>query len=41
MGMLSVNLKHLYQRRSMWLVYVVVGLLALSFGGRWGVCGTF
>ena len=32
MSVLSVNLKHFYQRRSMWLVYLVVGLFAFSFG---------
>ena len=31
MSVLSVNLKHLYQRRSMWLVYLILGLLALNF----------
>ncbi|UCF15668.1 MAG: hypothetical protein JSW59_19920 [Phycisphaerales bacterium] len=33
MSVLSVNLKHLYQRRSLWLVYLVLGLLAFSFRG--------
>jgi len=33
MSVLSVNLKHLYQRRSMWLVYLFIGLLALGFVG--------
>ncbi len=32
MSILSVNLKHFYQRRSMWLVYLVIGIFAFSFG---------
>jgi len=33
MSVLSANLKHLYQRRTMWLVYLFIGLLALGFVG--------
>lgn len=34
MSALSVNLKHLHQRRSLWLVYLVLGLLAFGFRGK-------
>lgn len=30
MGILTVNLKHLYQRRGLWLVYVFLGLLVFG-----------
>ncbi len=30
MGILTVNLKHLYQRRGLWLVYVFLGLLVFA-----------
>ena len=40
MSVLSVNLKHLYQRRSLWVVYLVIGLFALSFGFTGKLAGT-
>ena len=30
MSVLTVNLKHLYQRRGFWLVYVILGLFAFT-----------
>ncbi|MBT3289926.1 MAG: hypothetical protein HN380_21460 [Victivallales bacterium] len=40
MSILTANLKHLYQRRGLWLVYLIVAMLTpaafLSFGGRAG-----
>ncbi len=30
MSILTVNLKHLYQRRGLWLVYVILGLFAFA-----------
>jgi hypothetical protein len=40
MSVLIANLKHLYQRRSMWLVYLVVGLFAFSFRFTGKLAGT-